>query len=130
MPVILPQMTSSKRALKVPAKVKSKKRSRSLSTRRSTDLRNSIDASSWWVLKTGMDISITTGSLVFFHLIPQEIHDCPMELAQKRVLSVFGNQWQISMAAHTEKYRKIHPTLNRKSSKCLPNKYLSPHSWV
>lgn len=80
--------------------------------------------------KTGMEISIATGSLVFFHLTSshEEIHDFPMELGWKRELRVFGNQQQITMAAqkqtHThESITKSHPMLNHKSSKCLPDKY-------
>jgi len=58
-----------------------------------------------------MEISIATGSLVFFHLTSShdEIHDCPMELIWKRELRVFGNQWQITMANYgsTKKKKKI-----------------------
>lgn len=100
--------------------------------RRSADLRSSIEVSSWQVLQDWHGNSIATGSLVFFHLTSShdEIHDCPTELIWKRELRVFGNQWQLTMAAHThthkkksEKYKKSYPTLNYKSSKGSPDKY-------
>lgn len=56
-----------------------------------------------------------------------------MELVWKRELRVFGNWWQIPMAAQkTDKQTnkkthksvtKLYPTLNHKSSKCFSNKY-------
>ena len=68
--------------------------------------------------KTGMEISIATGSLVFFHLTSshEEIHDCPMELDWKRELRVFGNQQQISMAAQKQKHTQTH-----KYNKIIPH---------
>lgn len=54
-----------------------------------------------------------------------------MELVWRKELRVFGNQQQISMAAQQNKtktqksIRKLYPTLNHKSSKCLPTNILS-----
>lgn len=81
--------------------------------RRSTDVRNSVDAGLWRVLQDWHGNQIATGSLVFFHLSSshEEIHDRPMELLWKRKLRGFGNRWQRSMAAQKQTHRNIknHP---------------------
>lgn len=75
--------------------------------------------------------SASRQALIFFHLTSshKEIHNCPMELVWRKELRVFGNQQQIPMAAQQNKtrtqesIRKLYPTLNHKSSKCLPDKH-------